>query len=108
MNKNNFEGLSLKLLERIQLDLREIEPICSDYFVNERIHKILEYIEKETIDNKIVLEELIKERIKETRSFNSELNTSFYFLYRNFSEGKISIRDAQSMYDMYVKELRNS
>jgi hypothetical protein len=108
MEKNDFESIFLKLIERIQLDLRETELVCSDYLVKERIHKILDYIEIETIDNKIVLEELIKEKIKETKSLNSELNTSFYFLYRNFSAGKITIKDAQSMYDMYIKELKTS
>lgn len=108
MAKNDLEALSLKLIEKIQLDLRDIEIACSDYLVKERIHKILDYIEIETTDNKVVLEELIKEKIKQTKGVNSELNTSFYFLYRNFLDGKISIQDAQAMYDMYANELKSS
>lgn len=108
MDKNAFESIFLKLIERIQIDLRETELVCSDYLVKEKIHNILDYIELETIDNKVILEALIKEKIKETKCVNSELNTSFYLLYRNFLEGKITIKDAQSMYVMYTKELKTS
>jgi hypothetical protein len=106
MGENHFDSMSLKIIEKIQLDLRETELLCSDYLVKEKIHKILEYIEQETTDNKMVLEDLIKEKIKETRGINSELNTSFYFLYRNFLEEKITIQDAKDMYEMYSKELK--
>jgi hypothetical protein len=108
MEKKDFQSIFLKLIERIQLDLRETELVCSDYLVKEKIHNILDYIELETIDNKAILEELIKEKIKETKCLNAELNTSFYFLYRNFLDGKITIKDAQAMYDMYAKELKTS
>jgi hypothetical protein len=62
----------------------------------------------ETIDNKIMLEELIKEKINETKRINPELNISFYLLNRNFLDGTVSIPEAQSMYEMYVKEVRIS
>lgn len=108
MNKNAIESLSLKIVERIEDDLREIELICTDIFVKEKIHNILEYIEQETKDNKSLLEDLIKEKVKETKTWSPELNTNFYMLYRNFIDGRISVKEAQALYDMYVKELRTS
>jgi hypothetical protein len=108
MGKNALESLSVKIVERIENELREIELICADVFVKEKIHKILEYIDQETTDNKTVLEDLIKEKIKETKTSSPELNTNFYMLYRNFIDGRISVNEAQALYDMYVKELRAS
>jgi hypothetical protein len=108
MSMNDLECLSIKIVEKIQNDLKEIELICTDVFVKEKIHMILDYIEQETTDNKTVLEDLIKEKIKETKALSPELNTSFYMLYRNFMDGRITVKEAQILYDMYVKELRTS
>lgn len=104
----NLEGLSLKIIEKIQLELKNIEIICSDYVAKEKIHMLLELIELETEENKMILSELIQDKIRETRGVNSELNTNFYMLYRKLCENKISILEAKEIYEMYSKEYRNS
>lgn len=105
---DNTTGFSLKIIEKIQLELKEIELICADYAVKEKIHKLLELIELETEDNKIILSELILDKIRETKGNNSELNTNFYMLYRKLCENKISVLEAKGIYEMYTKEYINS
>jgi hypothetical protein len=106
VNSMKAKDNMLKVIERVEKDLREIELISSDYLVKERIHNILDFIEKETKENKTVLEDMIRSKIKETKNINPELNTYFYVLYRNLSEDKITVEEAQTIYDMYIKELR--
>lgn len=106
MNKNNDDSRVLKILKKVEEDLREIQFISGDYKVKEKISMLLEFIEEETINNKEILEKLIYNKIKETKGRSPELNTDFYLLYRKFSEGKISIQEAQRLYDSYEKEIR--
>lgn len=108
MTETNFESFSFKIIERIQQELKEIEFICADYVVKERVHKLLELIELETEENKIILLELIQDKIRETRGVNSELNTNFYLLHRKLIENKITILEAKGTYEMYTKEFKNS
>lgn len=105
MGKDNSEGLTLKILEKVKSDLMDIETLCSDYFIKEKLHKIVNFIEQETFNSKVVFEEMIFKKVKETRSVSSELNTNFYLLYRKFKENKISMQEAQTIYEMYLKEL---
>ena len=105
MKNVELESFTLKLIEKIQQELKNIDSICTDYLVNERIHNLLEFIEKETSENKGIFTEMILSKIKETRRTNPELNTDFYLLYRNVIEGKITMKEAQVLYDMYVKEM---
>ncbi|MCM0650497.1 hypothetical protein NBE98_19210 [Clostridium swellfunianum] len=106
MEKEDLESVYIRLIEKIRMDLNEIEVYCADYFIKEKIHKIIEYIDQDTKNNRTVLADLIKEKMNETKTMNSDLNTDFYFLYRKFLDGKINIQDAQQMYDMYSKELK--
>lgn len=108
MGKKDLKNISIRIVEEIQIELRDIEMTCPDVFVKERIHKLLEHIEQETADNETVLQDLIKARIKQTKAVSTELNTNFYMLYRNLVEGRVSAKEAQILYDMYVKEIRTS
>jgi hypothetical protein len=108
MTKTNIEGLSLKIVEKIHLELKEIELMSTDYIVKERIHRLLELIELETEENKTILSELIQDKIRVTKGVNSELNTNFYLLNRKLIGNKISILEAKATYEMYAKELLNS
>jgi|GEM_PF-2729923 len=104
MGKIDVENFSIKIIEKIQLELKEIELISTEYAVKERLHKLLELIEFETEENKTVLSKLIQCKISETRGVNSELNTNFYLLNRNLMENRISVMEAKATYEMYVKE----
>lgn len=107
MPNENSDNFSLKLLEKIHKDLIDVEAVCSDYDVKEKLLSIIDLIEKETSNNKVIFIDMIYSKLKETKGRNSDLNTRFYMLYRNIVEGKISMQEAQEMYDMYVKEIDN-
>lgn len=104
MNRINSKGFSFRILEIIQSELKEIETLNSVYEVKDRIHKLLDFIEQETLNNKTVFEEELYSKIKETNGINPELNTYLYLLYRNLAEDKISIHEARRLYEMYLKE----
>lgn len=105
MSNNNSENSALKIIERIQSELREVELMCSQHIIKEKLHKLLDYIDTEIGDNRIILADKIYTKVKETKHISPELNTNFYLLYRNLVNDKITIQEAQNIYDMYVKEL---
>jgi hypothetical protein len=105
MNDINSESSSLKTLEKIQIELSQIEVLCSDYALKERIQKLLEFIKRETPSSKIVFSEMIYSKIVATKGIYPDLNLSFYLLYRNFAEGKISSEEAQNLYEAHLNEL---
>jgi hypothetical protein len=106
MNKNDSESSALKIIEKVQVELSEIEALCSDYILKERIRKLLEFVQSETPGYKITFSEMIYSKIQETKGLHSDLNLDFYLLYRNFVEGKTSTLEAQNLYEMYIKELK--
>lgn len=99
------EEVYFKLFEKIKIELKQIEFMSSDCSVQEKVHKLLELIEGETINEKEILAALIKEKIKETKGINSELNMNFYLLYRRLVDNKITCNEAKDYYFMYKKEL---
>lgn len=106
MDKDNSESFTLKIIEKVQVELRNIEVLCSDYILKERIHELLKLIQNETSSSKIIFAEILYSKIQETKGLYPDLNLNFYLLYRNFVEGKISTEEAQNLYEMYIKELK--
>jgi hypothetical protein len=96
---------SIKMVDKILGDLKDIEMLCSEYLIKEKIKKVIQYIENETLYNKDFLCDMIYEKMKETKYNFPEMHTNFYLLYRKLMEDKISIDEAQNIYDMYVKEV---
>ena len=104
---SNFNKLPLKLLEKIREELLDIGMSCSEYQVKEKLLNLIDLIENETSNNRMILIDMIYSKVRETKGKNSDLNARFYMLYRNLNEEKISVQEAQDMYDMYVRELNN-
>ncbi|MBL4938041.1 hypothetical protein JK636_20220 [Clostridium sp. YIM B02515] len=104
MSNIEAESYTLKIIEKVYAELKNIEIDCTDYIIKEKIHNLVDLVEKETLENKTIFIEMVKSKVKETRGVNSELNTYFYLLYRNLTEGRIGIKEAQTLYDMYIKE----
>ena len=107
MDKDYSESFAFKIIEKVQVELSEIEISCSDYIIKERIHELLEFIKSETPSYKIKFAEIIYSKIQETKGLHSDLNLDFYLLYRNLVKGKISTDEAHNLYDMYIKELKS-
>lgn len=107
MNKDDSEKFAFKIIEKIQIELSEIEVLCSDYILKERIHSLLAFIQNEPPNHRKIFAEMIYAKIQETKGLHPDLNLDFYLLYRNFIEGKISTVEAKSLYEMYIKELKS-
>lgn len=105
MYKENHEEFFIKILEKIKSDLKEIEGSSSMVEIKEKIHELMDFMNCETPDNRSVLEDMIYSRLLETRGVNPELNTYLYILYRNFTQNKISMQEAERLYIQYSKEL---
>jgi hypothetical protein len=104
MNNSKVDKSTLKVLEKVQAKLKEIELQCIDYETKEKLSSLIDFIDGETSDSKTVFTEMIYNKVKETRGISSELNTYFYLLYRNLEQDKVSLEEAHRLYDMYVKE----
>jgi hypothetical protein len=104
MNKSYSENSSIRILQKVQSQLKQIEDMGSVQEIKKEIHELLGFIEQESMENKAVLEEMIHIKIKETSGVNPEVNTYLYLLYRNLIQDKVSINEAQKLYKMYVKE----
>lgn len=104
MSNNNSEVFAIQILEKVQLQLKEIEIMSTDYRVKEKVHKLLDYIDLETSNNKVEFAEMVYSKIKETKPLYPELSTYLYLLYRNLMQGKVSLQEAQGLYEMYMKE----
>lgn len=104
MSNNNSEVFAVQILEKVQLQLKEIEILSTDYRIKEKIHKLLDFIELETSNTKAEFAEIVHSKVKETKALYPELSTYLYLLYRNLMQGKISLQEAQSLYEMYMKE----
>lgn len=104
MNNKNSEVFAIQILEKVQLQLKEIEILSTDYRVKEKVHKLLDYIESETSNRKADFAEVIHLKCKETKALYPELSTYLYLLYRNLMQGKVSLQEAQVLYEMYMKE----
>jgi hypothetical protein len=101
---NSSASFTFKIIENIKIELKEIEKLNSASEMRNRIKKLLETIEDDTIGDKSAFLEIIYSKLKETRDINPQLNTAFYLLYRNLMEDKISILEAQKLFNMYINE----
>ncbi len=95
--------LNKSLFQRIILELKELKVTCKDEQMNKKIGELLKAIYDDINNKNLSLEELIKEKMKETKFTNPDLNASLYLLYRNLISGKITEEDALIRFEAYVR-----
>ncbi|MDW8799672.1 hypothetical protein P8V03_00715 [Clostridium sp. A1-XYC3] len=100
---NNKILLNKDLLDKITSELKELKTICRDEKMAKKIEDLLNNIVDETTNKTVSLEELIREKMKETKLVNPDLNASLYLLYRNLVNGKITQEDALRRFEAYVR-----
>lgn len=104
MGNNYSEVLAFEIINKIRKELDEIYGLTSANEIRQRIHKLIMVIDDETLNNKSVVMEKIYCKVKETNGVNERLNGYLYLLYRNLEKGKISIKEAERLYNMYISE----
>jgi hypothetical protein len=105
---NNSASLTLKFIEKIKIQLKEIEELNSASEMRNRIKILLKCIDDETVGDKSTFLEIIYCKLKDTKGNNPQLNTSLYLLYRNLVDDRISIQEAQKLFNMYINEYEAS
>jgi hypothetical protein len=104
MSGKKLNGFELEIIKRIKDELKEMDNITSINEIKGKIHGLLDYIEDEISSDKEAFEDMIYLKVKETSGINPDLNTHLYMLYRNLTQNKISLHEAQKIYQMYLTE----
>jgi hypothetical protein len=100
VRKSISEGSYNKIIK----ELNEIYYMSSDFTVKERLTRLLEFMntlsgEKSGMD----LEELIANKLAETKRKNPDLNATLYMLYWNLKREKISEEEAVELFNQLLK-----
>jgi hypothetical protein len=97
--------LSKDDIDKVKNKLNIIKLITEDPYAKEKLEEVLAIIDKEkTNDESISIEELIHNKMKETKSTNPELSADLYVIYRRLQEEKIDQAEAMRLYKIYVSE----
>lgn len=89
-------------LERMKVKLRGLKVSVEDKSAQTVICDILEILDSELKVKDISLEEMIYNKMKETKSINPDLHFKLYMLYRKLSDGKIDEDEALKAYKVYI------
>lgn len=104
MTRNDFDSATFRIIEKTKEGLIDVEELSSIVEIKQKLRQIISFIDEETTSNKIIFSEKLYWKVKETRNSNPKLNTCLYMLYRVLMEGKVSLIEAQRMYNMYLVE----
>lgn len=89
---------------RIMKEIKEIYYMSSDIGVKDKLSRLLEFVESLSGDRvDINLEELIANKLVETKSKNPDLNANLYMLYWNLKREKVSEEEAMELYNLLLK-----
>lgn len=89
-------------LDKMQTKLRGLKVIVKDKQIQSLVSEILELIDDELNAKDISVEEIIKDKMKETKFSNPELHFELYKLYRKLTDGKIDEAEALKAYHLYT------
>lgn len=89
-------------LEKIQTKLRGLKVTVQDKEIRLLVSEILELLNGELNPIDISLEDMIYNKMKETKSTNPDLHFKIYMLYRKLSDGKIDEDEALKAYKAYI------
>lgn len=96
--------IDFESLEKIILELKDIEKLTPDGAIKIRLNHVINNIESITgMSSDSPLEVRILKKMNEARVNNVELHTKLYILYRNLTEGRVSLSEAEEMYELYLE-----
>lgn len=98
------EGVVFKkeTVETLQTKLRILKITSTETAVKSKVEEILNIIDSEIQEKNKSIEEIIYEKMNETKVNNKELNVKLYMLYRKLLDEKITKEDAVRLYEIYV------
>lgn len=105
MYYDEYMVLSKDDVEKMKNKLNIIKLIVEDPYAKEKVEEVLTIINKDkTNDEAVSIEELIYNKMKETKSTNPEMNADLYVIYRKLQEEKIDPAEAMRLYKIYISE----
>lgn len=103
MSNDSKISISSDSFERIKSEIKLLSIICNDDVVKKRLVELLNQMSAITGSKDISLEEIIAEKLAETKRTDKELNANLYILYHNLIRGKISEEDAKRIFEEYLR-----
>ncbi len=93
-----------EMIEKITAELKEIEILACEQIIKIKVQKLLEYISSlNNSSSEKPFEEIIHEKMKESKIKNPELHIKLYVLYRDLQNDKVSEYDAKRRYEDYLQ-----
>ncbi|AWK50933.1 hypothetical protein DIC82_07820 [Clostridium beijerinckii] len=89
-------------LEKIEIKLRGLKVMVQDKEIQSLVSDILELLNGELKSIDISLEDIIYNKMKETKHSNPDLHFKLYMLYRKLSDGKMDEDEALKAYKAYI------
>lgn len=102
MSKDKIK-FNVESVEKIKSRIKAIKLMSKDKEISKLAVEVIELLENEIKENSITLMEKIELKMKETKFSDPELNANLYMVYRNLMDDKISEKDAEEIYELYVK-----
>ncbi|KMT22626.1 hypothetical protein [Clostridium cylindrosporum] len=97
--------ISKQTVKKILLELNNINLICDDNLIKDKVENIISLIKNSSdIDCEVSTLTKIYNKMQEIREVNEELHVRLYMLYRKLQDAKISEDEAQRT---YIKLIRN-
>lgn len=94
---------NLESVDKIKSRVKAIKLMSKDKEISKLANEVIELLEHEIEENSISLMEKIELKMRESKFSDPELNANLYMVYRNLMDDKISEKDAEEMYQLYVK-----
>ncbi len=105
MYYDEYMMLSKDDIEKIKNKLNIVKLLVEDSYAKEKVQEVLDIIIKEDAeDEPVSIQDIIYEKMKETKSTNPDLNAELYMLYRKLQDNKIGPEEALSLYKAYTSE----
>lgn len=88
-------------LEKMQVKLKGLKLIVEDRNAQSVIGEILELLDNELNDERVSVENMIKNKMNETKYSNPDQHFKLYMLYRKLVDNKITEEEALKGYKAY-------
>lgn len=95
--------ISKKCINNIISGLSSIKVVSKEKSIKKEAEKLLKLVQNEISLGNMSLEDKIREKMKETKKTDPDMNANLYILYRKLINKQITEEQALQLFEMYVK-----
>lgn len=103
MVKDEKVLISKKCINDIISGLSSIKVVSKEKSIKKEAEKLLKLVQDEISLGNMSLEDKIREKMKETKNTDPDMNANLYILYRKLMNNQITQEQALKLFEMYVK-----